>query len=429
METKIIDGVVYQAVEKVAAPLEKVEGEIVESAPTTPAVTSTNQVKLSNGQNFKVEDVNINDPRSIITYGSGIQQQISSILESTAQMSVQQQKTFLDDETLDKIVSFEDSLDDANAKAQERVGLIKGFINKLRVGLNDEEAKKEEAMKTYQGRYKDYSDNLRVVSDNMGAIAQDALTDIAQRSELAKEITPVVEMLDFTVIKGKEKLEEYNAETARIAEEDKTPDGQAIVVRRTQLSNAFLRQLNGLDKAVTLYKSQIQQYLLQQDLSMTTVQVAYDFVDKQKPVLQFNASVSIYNRLENERLNSILDVSNAANKAIEEGAQGTVENLRLANQVAEQSGFTLQSIETVMSALEEGVGLIKERKQALIERDHTEQAALKDIKERLDKQKDEILGLIEDESVAFIDTGSNRGKSGRSRYLTTSNNTRTGRRK
>lgn len=284
-------------------------------------------------------------------------------------------------------------------------------------------------MKTYQGRYKDYSDNLRIVSDNMGAIAQDALTDIAQRSELAKEITPVVEMLDFTVIKGKEKLEEYNAETARIAEEDKTPDGQAIVVRRTQLSNAFLRQLNGLDKAVTLYKSQIQQYLLQQDLSMTTVQVAYDFVDKQKPVLQFNASVSIYNRLENERLNSILDVSNAANKAIEEGAQGTVENLRLANQVAEQSGFTLGSIETVMSALEEGVGLIKERKQALIERDHTEQAALKDIKERLDKQKDEILGLIEDESVAFIDTGSNRGKSGRSRYLTTSNNTRTGRRK
>lgn len=429
METKVIDGVVYQVVGQASTPLEKVEGEIVAGPKETPVVvTESTQIKLSNGQNFKVEDVNINDPRSVITYGSDIQRQISSILESTAQMTVQQQKTFLSEEALDKIVSFEGSLDEANAKAQEKVGILKGLINKIRIGLHDEEATKEDAMKTYQGRYKDYTDNLKLVSDNMAAIAQDALIDINQRSELAKELTPVIEMLDFTIAKGKDRLEEYNTETASIGETDKTPDGQAIVTRRTQLSNAFLRQLNGLDKALTLYKSQIQQYLLQQDLSMTTVQVAYDFVDKQKPVLQFNASVSIYNRLENERLNGILDVSNTANRAIEEGAQGTVENLRLANEVAEQSGFTLESIETVMSALEEGVSLIKERKQALIERDHNEQAALKDIKERLDKQKDEILGLIEDESVAFIDTGSNRGKSGRSRYLTT-NNSRTGRRK
>lgn len=429
-QTKVIDGVVYQAVSTPATPIEKVAGEIVEAPVQTPTVnTSTTQIKLSNGQNFKVEDVNINDPRSIITYGSGIQKQISAILESTAQLSVQQQKTFLSDEVLDKMVSFDDSLDDANAKAQEKVGLFRGLINKLRIGVNDESAKKEEAMKTYQGRYKDYTDNLKLVSDNLSQIAQDSLAEIAQRAELANELTPNFEMLDFTVVKGKEKLEEYNAETARIAEEDKTPDGQAIVVRRTQLSNAFLRQVNGLDKALTLYKSQVQEYLLLQDISMTTVQAVYDIIDKQKPVLQFNASVSIYNRLENERLNSILDVSNAANKAIEEGAQGVVENLRVANEIAQQSGFTIEAIETVKDALVEATSLVKERKQALVERDHAEQAALIGIKDELEKQKQEILGMIEDESVALVEASSNRGKTGRSRYLTTSSNSRTGRRR
>lgn len=429
-QTKVIDGVVYQAVSTPVTPIEKVEGEIVEAPVQTPTVnTSTTQIKLSNGQNFKVEDVNINDPRSIITYGSGIQKQISAILESTAQLSVQQQKTFLSDEVLDKMVSFDDSLDDANAKAQEKVGLFRGLINKLRIGVNDESAKKEEAMKTYQGRYKDYTDNLKLVSDNLSQIAQDSLADISQRAELAQELTPNFEMLDFTVVKGKEKLEEYNAETARIAEVDKTPDGQAIVVRRTQLSNAFLRQINGLDKALTLYKSQVQEYLLLQDISMTTVQAVYDIIDKQKPVLQFNASVSIYNRLENERLNSILDVSNAANKAIEEGAQGVVENLRVANEIAQQSGFTIEAIETVKDALVEATSLVKERKQALVERDHAEQAALIGIKDELEKQKQEILGMIEDESVALVEASSNRGKTGRSRYLTTSSNSRTGRRR
>lgn len=420
-QTKVIDGVVYQAVSTPVTTLPSEKAELVTSSAGEINASQTRKtVVLSNGQNFTVEQVNINDPKSIITYGSNIQRQISAILESTAQMTVQQQKTFLDDETLTKIVSFEDSLDEANKQAQEKVGFVKGLLNKLRIGMNDETAKKEEAMKTYQGRYKDYTENLELVCQNIGAMANDALLDISQRAELAKELTPVIEMADVTVQVGKEYLEEYNAETARIAEQDKTPDGQAIVTRRTQLSNAFLRQINGLEKAVVLYKTQIQDYLLQQDISMTTVQVAYDFIDKQTPVLQMKASGTIYNRLENERLNSLLDVSRAANDAIKEASEATVENIRLATELSENSGFTMEAIEVAMASLEEGVALIKDRKRMLIERDHAEQAALKGINDRLEEQKQEIINLIEDKSVAVLAIEEERGKAGRPRSLTTS---------
>ncbi len=420
-QTKVIDGVVYQAVSAPVTAIPSDKAEIVTAPTGGVSVSETRKtVKLSNGQNFTVESVNINDPKSIITYGSNIQRQISAILESTAEMTVQQQKTFLDDETLTKIVSFEDSLDEANKQAQEKVGLVRGLLNKLRIGLNDETAKKEEAMKTYQGRYKDYTDNLKLVCQNIGAIANDALLDISQRAALAEELSPVIEMADITVQSGKECLEEYNKDTARIGEEDKTPDGQAIVTRRTQLSNAFLRQLNGLEKAVVLYKTQIQDYLLQQDISMTTVQVSYDFIDKQKPVLQMKASGTVYNRLENERLNSLLDVSRAANEAIKESSEATLENIRLATELSENSGFTMEAIETAMSSLEEGVALIKDRKRMLIERDHSEQAALKGINERLEEQKQEIINLIEDKSVAVLAIEEERGKAGRPRSLSTS---------
>lgn len=431
-QTKVIDGVVYQAVQNVS----KVEAEIVSQVPSEkkeivssqPTVLVGDKVsfKLSTGETFNIQKPNINDPREVITYGSDIQRRISEVLESTATMTVQQQKTFLSDEALTKIVSFEESLDDAKKSSEEKVGLLKGLLTKLRIGMNDESAKKSEDMKTYQGRYKDYTENLEKVCENLSAIAKDALLDINQRAELAQALTPIVESLDIAIKYGKEELNDYNEETAVIGEQDKSDDGVAIVKRRTQLSTVFYRQINGLEKALVLYKAQIQDYLLQQDVSMTTVQVAHDFIDKQKPVLQVKASGTIYNRLENERLNSLLEVTEAANAAIIEGSQSTVENIKLATELSEQSGFTMEAIEVAMSSLEEGVTLIKERREMMIQRDRQEQSALRGINDRLEEQKREILNLIEDKSIATIAVEEDRGRSGRPRSLTTSRRPRLG---
>lgn len=418
--TIMINGVVYQAV---AA--NKPQNEVVAVETKSVAASPETHIVVDGENTYEFERANINDPFSILSYGNDVQEEISSVLESAARMSVVQQKTYISDEMLKKIVSFDESLEEAKRSQEQKVGLLKKWITNLRIGLNDESAKKEEEMKTYAGRYNDYTNNLKEVCENLTRMAQDSLKDIRLREDIAENLNPVIAKLEAMVEAGKRDKQLYDEETAKIGIDDQTKDGQAIVTRRAQLSNTFAKQLNGLAQAVVLYKSQIQQYLLQQNTSMVTVQEAHDFIKKQSPVLQSQASVQIFNHQESVRLDSILNIKEAANIAIEKSARDLTGNIEKASELTLNSGFSLESIEAVMSSIEEGVSIIRETKKRLIQKNEEEQASLDRINERLESNKVELLEMIGDQSAALLALEESKSK-GYSRKVTLGTNKRPG---
>ncbi len=411
--TKIIDGVVYQAVSPASVPT-TAESQIVIQPKVEVGESPNGEIE------FNFERVDMQDPFSILSYGNDVQKEICAILDSTAQMTVCSERTFLNDDMLAKVVSFEESLDDAKKRQAQEEGLLKRLAKSILLKANNQQVKKEEEMKTYQGRYKDYTENLNLVAENVSQIARDALSDIQLRKEITKQLTPIIAKLDAMVKAGREDREKYDLETLAIGQEDQSPDTQAIVSYRTQQSNVFLNQLNGLEKAVVLYKGQIQQYQIQQNNSMIAVQQAHDFVTNQKSVLQSLASVQILNKQDTERLNSLASVSEAANIAITQGAAQTAENARLASELALNGGFTMDSIESVMNSINEGVSIIASTKELLLKRNHAEEEGLARIQDQLEANKQNILSLIEDQSSATLALEEKENKGGYQRRLSSS---------
>lgn len=423
-QTMVIDGKVYQVVETAEAPTaaQTVTPTIVSQTPQPRAelVTQPRQAVVVVGENtYEFDRVNMTDQLSIISYGSECTKQMGELLESTAKMSVKQQKTFLSDEMLAKIVSFDEALEEARRSQEQKEGLFKRLLTKVRLGVNDEKAKKEEEMKTYEGRYNDYSKNLDLVSENIFHIGQDAVADIQLRKDIIKKMKPIIEKLEAMVEAGREDKNLFDEETLRIGEEDKTPDGQAVVSYRTQLSNGFARQLNGINKVLVMYKAQVQQYQIQQSTSMTTVQESWDFVDKTKPILQSQASVQIFNTLESERLDGIISANEAANLAVQQNAEHLVANVEKASELALNGGITMESIEAVKDNLIEGVKIIADTKKQLVKKVSDDETALNQFNAALEETEKEILAIIEGKSEALIALEETRSK-GHARSLRTS---------
>ena len=153
---------------------------------------------------------------------------------------------------------------------------------------------------------------------------------------------------------------------------------------------------------------------------MIAVQQAHDFVTNQKSVLQSLASVQILNRQDTERLNSLASVSEAANIAITQGAAQTAENARLASELALNGGFTMDSIESVMNSINEGVSIIASTKELLLKRNHAEEEGLARIQDQLEANKQNILSLIEDQSSATLALEEKENKGGYQRRLSSS---------
>ena len=58
--------------------------------------------------------IDMNQPASILSYCSDVKDQISGILESTAQMSIAAEEVVLDEATINSIASFDESLDESD---------------------------------------------------------------------------------------------------------------------------------------------------------------------------------------------------------------------------------------------------------------------------------------------------------------------------
>lgn len=406
MEEKIIDGKVYQVVEDPEVKvIDGVKYQAVSSA--QPSIDTKNEIVVepTNSENtaladFTFERVDLNNPQSILSYCDEVKNQITEILESTAQMSVSQEQAFISDDVIKTITSFDESLEAADRAAAKEEGLLARIAKGIRLRMGSESAQKEEEMKTYAGRYQDYIDKINKVIENVEILKQNAYNDIALRKSITEEMKPLIEQFVVMVEAGEEDRLAYDHETQNIAQTDQSDDAKYLIQYRSQISDVFAKKIVELRKVVILYKEQLQQYGQQQFTDMNIVMQADSYIRDQAPILKAQGSTQIFNRGQAERLSQMAELNELSNLAVTNNARNLEQNVKDSVDLMVNGGFKTETIATVQQSLQRGNDILKDGKKQLVIKTQKDNDALKKINAALDESQREIIALIEQTSGA-----------------------------
>jgi len=344
--------------------------------------------------------IDMNQPATILSFGSDVKDQISAILDSTAQMSIAAEEVVLDEETINSISSFDDSLNESekqrNKKELALVKGIKGFLAKMGVDKFED----EERLKTYKGRYDEYCRGISLVVEAVEKQKQASLNDIQLRDEIIKEMTPLIEQLEVMVKVGHEDKAKYDAETEEIKNiQPQTMDTEYQVQFRTQLSEVLNNKLHELEKAVVLYKEQIQTYRLQQKTDMQLTMEADSYIRDQAPILKAQGSVMVFNRQQADRITRMQKLNEKSNEAITNNARQLEQNVQATIDLALNQGISVDTLKVVDQSLRRGVDLFRNGRIQKQQQVESQRSSLKSLSESLDAYQQEVLKLIQDESA------------------------------
>lgn len=410
MEERIIDGKVYRVVEETPQPETIViEGKEYQAVPSVqPSVAPKGEIVVepTNSQvsiveensaltDFTFERVNLNDPKSILSYCDSIKSQITGILESTAEMSVNQEQAFISDDVLKTITSFDESLEEADREAAKQEGFLARVKKGLLLKLGSEKVEKEEQMKTYAGRYRDYIDKINLVIENVEVLSENALNDINLRKAIAEQMKPLIEQMDVMIKTGEADKEAYDQETTALGQVAQTDDEKYLVQYRSQISDIFAKKLVELQKVHILYKEQLQQYNQQQFTDMNIVMQAQSYISDQAPILKAQGSTQIFNKGQGERITQLAELNEASNLAVENNTRNLEANVKASVDLMVNGGFKTETIASVQQSLQRGNEVLKNGKKQLILKTQKDNEALKKINAQLDESQREIMALIE----------------------------------
>ena len=345
--------------------------------------------------------VDFNNPQSLVTFCDEIKDAVGQILVDTAQMSVNQEQAFISDDDLKLITSFDTSLEQSKREAARKEGLLATLIKNIRLSMGSESAKKEEEMKTYQGRFNEYCEKLNSVVDHVRVLGDNAMLDIQLRKDITEQMTPLIKQLAMMIEVGIEDKSAYDAETARIATEEQTEDTNAIIQYRNGLSTFFDSKLQKLDKVLVAYKEQIQAYTMQQNTDMIVVDSAASFIKDTAPILQSQGSTQVFNIVQGDRLHQLQTLDQAANLAMDTNSKHLEDNVKLSVDIMVNGGITTDTLLKVQQRLQNGIGIIKEGKKQLAIKSQKDQETINKINSLLDQNQEEILQIVHDTSAAM----------------------------
>lgn len=404
-QTRVIDGVEYQAVSNVEPTVASQTEIVVE--PTKQQVSTVNSNELGE---FNFERVNLNEPKSILSYCDAQKAQITNILESTAQMSVNQEQEFISDDLLKTITSFDESLIEADREAAKQEGFLARVKKRFLLRMGSETVEKEEMMKTYAGRYQDYINKINKVIENVEILKQNALNDIDLRKAIAEQMKPLIQQIEIMIEAGEEDKRKYDQETANIAATDQSDDAKYLVNYRSQISDIFAKKLVELRKVLILYKEQLQQYAQQQFTDMNIVMQAESYIRDQAPILKAQGSTQIYNKAQSERIEQLATLNEASNISIENNARNLEANVKASVDLMVNGGFKTETITSVQQSLQRGNKYLSDGKKLLADKTKRDKEALMKINEQLNESQREIIALIEQTCGAVSELESDANK-------------------
>lgn len=353
---------------------------------------------------FQRLDMNV--PTTILSYCDDVKNQISTILDSTAQMSIDSDNIVLDEGLIDSISSFDEQLDESDKqRSKKELPIVRTFKSLLaKAGVDKYQA--EERLKTYKGRYEEYCKGIQMVVEAVEQQKQASLNDIALRNAIVEQMVPLIEELEVMVEVGHKDKAAYDAETESLRQQQQDLDTQHMIQYREQLSGVLNKKLHELEKALVLYKDQIQTYRLQQQTDMQLTMEADSYIRDQAPILKAQGSVMVFNRQQGERIAVLQTLNEKSNEAIKKNALELEQNIEATVALSLNQGVTLETLQVVDQSLRRGVELFRNgrvQKQQQIEQQRT---SLKALNESLDEYQREVIQMIEEES-AVIEVFSN----------------------
>ena len=346
--------------------------------------------------------IDMNQPASILSYCSDVKDQISGILESTAQMSIAAEEVVLDEATINSIASFDESLDESekqrNKKELAIVAKAKSLLAKFGVDKFEDEAR----LKTYKGRYDEYCRGISLVVEAVEKQKQASLNDIQLRNEIIEEMTPLIEQLEIMVKVGHEDKAKYDAETDEIRKiQPQTLDTEYQIQYREQLSEVLNNKLHELEKALVLYKEQIQTYRLQQKTDMQLTMEADSYIRDQAPILKAQGSVMVFNRQQADRITRMQKLNEKSNEALTNNARQLEQNVQATIDLMLNQGISVDTLKVVDQSLRKGVDLFRNGRAQKHQQVESQRASLKALSESLDAYQQEVIKLIQDESAVL----------------------------
>ena len=375
--------------------------------PARTVTNSTGQEIVTYGEKGEILScqfgrVDFNTPDTILSYCDDVKDEISAILDSTAQMALDSQEVQVDEKMLANITSFEESLDESEKQKQKEANqpaIIKGIKGILAtLGVKRFEEKSEEET-TYKGRYEKYCEGLEEVSAAVESQKQGALNDINLRNAIVSELTPYIEILEEMIKVGEIDKDTFDATIEALKALPQTQDTEYEVQYKTQLSEVFNGKLDKLRVALVALKTQVQTYRLQNGTDMQNVMEATTYISDVAPILKAQGSVMVFNRQQENRLRTLAQLNEAANVAMTNNARDLEQNIQAAAELGLNSGITVETLKSIEGTVRRGITISQNFRQQKQQKIAQNKQALTQLSSALDSASQELLQLADDATV------------------------------
>jgi len=390
-----------------------VSGEVVDSS-TLAVAQATKTVKNSAGQEIvvygengeildcKFQRVDFENPATLISYCDDVKDEISRILDSTAQLALGSQEIHVDENMIANITAFDESLDDSEKKrekAENQPAIIKG-IKGILATLGVKKYQEEEVEETtYKGRYERYCEGIGEVSAAVESQRQGALNDIALRNSIIEEITPYIEILEEMIKVGEIDKATFDETVEALKQLPKDQDLEYAIQFKTQLSGVFGDKLDKLKRALITLKGQIQSYRMQQTTDMQIVMEQQSYLTDVAPLLKAQGSIKVFNRQQETRIVEMARLNEASNQAIMNNARDIEQNAQAVVELSLNGGITVETLKFCDGAYKRGISIVQNGRQQKQQQIAQNASALKELSTSLDSYNQELLQIIDDSSV------------------------------
>lgn len=368
-------------------------------------------------QKFKITNcdfqrMDFSNPTTVLSYGDEVKNRISNIMESTAQMSIDTKKTVIDEKLIANIVEFESSLDKIEKQEKRKkitsVSIVKNLLERL--GVEQEKEEKD----TYKERYLDYINKINELVKAVEVQKQASLSDIELRNHIAEEITPLICKLEEMIKVAKIDKDEFADSIEDLKSATQTQETMHTIQYKTQLLSVLNGKVNELEKSVVLYKTQIQEYRVQQLTEMQAVMSADSYIKDTAPILKAQGSVLLFNHEQTKRLNALRSLNQTTNETLLQNANAIAKNAEIAVDLSLNNGIEVETIENLNQSIKKGIEVFQNGRKLLNSQITQEQESLTNLSTVLDSYQKEVLHLIDDKEIMsnILDANFNNNQQG-----------------
>ena len=337
--------------------------------------------------------VDLSNPTTILNYCGDVKDAIGNILDSTAQMVIELDEMLVTEDDIKKIESFDISLEESEKVTTKKsiIRRIKKLLKKAGIEAFDDVLVED----NYASRFYKYCDLLNKVTVAVESQKQNTLNDIELKNNIIKEMEPLIKKLELMIGVGLKDKQKYDNETEQLKRDADISDidKQHEIQVRTQVSAIFNNKLNELEKALILYKEQVQAYRIQQNSDMELVMSNDSYVKDSVPILKAQGSVMVFNKLQTKRIQRQQALDKATNNAVINNAKELEINAQAAVNLSVEGRIALEAIKEVENAIRNGIQIIKTGKKLRQEKNERERRELSKINEALDRYNEEFLDL------------------------------------